>query len=111
MLAQRVVRSKVIFQTFILCSPTTNIAINTSSESCSVCGNKFQSRELLTHHLCVPVTAVTLAHGARPSPIIRTERQRKFLQELKQPSKPNVDIVQDDHLSQEDMFKESDEAT
>ena len=84
-------------------------SFNTSSETCSVCGNKFQSRELLTNHLCVPRTAVTPAPGVRPSPLIRTERQRKFLQELNQPSKPNVDIVHDDHLSQEDMFKETDE--
>ncbi len=74
-----------------------------------LCGNKFQSRELLTHHLCVPVTAVTLAHGARPSPIIRTERQRKFLQELKQPSKPNVDIALYRMIILAE--KESDEAT
>ena len=35
-------------------------SVNTSSEICSVCGNKFQSRELLTNHLCVPVANINI---------------------------------------------------
>ena len=33
-------------------------SVNTSSETCTVCGNKFQSRELLTNHMCVPVAKI-----------------------------------------------------
>ena len=36
---------------------------NSSSETCPECGNKYQSRELLSNHLCVPKTAVTPAHN------------------------------------------------
>ena len=35
-------------------------SFNTSSETCTVCGNKFQSRELLTNHLCVPVANINI---------------------------------------------------
>ena len=86
-------------------------SLNTSSETCSVCGNKFQSRELFNNHLCVPKTAVTPVQGVRPSPLIRTQRQRKFLQELQQQSKPNVDVGQNDHPSPDDMFNESEVTT
>merc|ERR1719507_1345818 len=55
-------------------------SLNSSSGTCLVCGNKFQSRELFNNHLCVPKTAVTPVQGDRPSPLIRTQKQRKFLQ-------------------------------
>ena len=86
-------------------------SLNSSSETCLVCGNKFQSRELFNNHLCVPKIAVTPVLGVRPSPLIRTQRQRKFLQELQQQSKPNVDVVQNDHPSPDDMFIERDPTT
>ena len=92
---------------------TQKTLLSSKSETCKKCGNVFEGRsDLLDNHLCIArldSTVDTHSNSQSSSPLIGTERQRKFLNGLGQVADDNVrrNVPERLTFSQEDMFNDS----
>ena len=92
---------------------TQKTLLSSKSETCKKCGNVFEGRsDLLDNHLCIArldSTVDTHSNSQSSSPLIGTERQRKFLNGLGQVADDNVrrNVPERLTFSQEDLFNDS----